>query len=572
MKHKLATTLLLVAALVMSTLASFSVAGPAMAAPPDDPDTPLPNWQIDGDCPKDLGKKPPCPSDNVVLKWNDELLQAIRQNAAATGPTVTARALGVLHTAMYDAWAAYDPTAKGTREDGPRQQAVNSEADKSKAISYAAYRVLVDLFPGMAAKGDFDAQMAELQYTPIVLGDYDPANPSVVVKTPEGVGNKAGFAVVNARKKDGSNPTLNPGAKADDPTDDTIAYPNPACTPVVTSDCYTPKNKWNEVKDPENLWRWQPLCVPTLAGVNAGVPPTPADGNCGDLAPTSNYAIQRPLTPQWGKITPFALSSPLLFDVPGPPKNADGSYSTKDIQTAVDDTADLTDAEKVMAEYWADGPGSEFPPGHMAVFAQALSRKRSHSVDTDVKLFFALGNALLDSSIASWAHKYNYDYWRPITAIRYHPAFKNKTVRSWRGPYNGYESVPGSEWRPYQAPHVVTPGFPEYVSGHSTFSGAGGYVLATFRGTDLFGATVTIMPGTSLFEPKNDAHPVGTPVNKVVLSWPTFTAASNEAGMSRRYGGIHFKSGDEHGRYLGQMVGRHAYSKAQSYIKGYAGY
>jgi hypothetical protein len=199
-------------------------------------------------------------------------------------------------------------------------------------------------------------------------------------------------------------------------------------------------------------------------------------------------AIQRPLTPHWGKIASFSLISPLQYNVPGPPKNPDGSYSTADIQTAVDDTADLTDAEKVTAEYWAGGPDTEFPPGHMAVFAQILSRKRGHCLDTDAKMFLALGNALLDASIASWAHKYRCDYWRPITAIRPHPNFATKTVRSWLGPYNGYGDVPGSQWRPYQAPNVVTSGFPEYVSGHSAFSGAGGHILMNFTVSDVFGA------------------------------------------------------------------------------------
>src|SRR4029453_3070759 len=105
MKHKLATTLLVVAAVVISTLASFSVATKALAVPQDDPATRQAFWPINGDCPNNPGIKPPCPGDNVILKWDDELLQAIRANPAATGPTVTARALGVLHTATYDAGA-----------------------------------------------------------------------------------------------------------------------------------------------------------------------------------------------------------------------------------------------------------------------------------------------------------------------------------------------------------------------------------------------------------------------------------------------------------------------------------
>jgi hypothetical protein len=145
--------------------------------------------------------------------------------------------------------------------------------------------------------------------------------------------------------------------------------------------------------------------------------------------------------------------------------------SPEDVVTAVGDTADLDDPSKIKAEYWADGPRSEFPPGHWAVFAQALSRQRRHSLDDDVKLFFTLGNALMDASIAAWAWKYKYDYVRPITGIREH--YRGRQVTSWLGPYQGYGLVQGERWIPYQELNVVTPPFPEYVSGHSTFSAAG---------------------------------------------------------------------------------------------------
>jgi hypothetical protein len=537
-KHKLATTLLVVAAVVMSTLASFSVATKALAVPPDDPDTPQTFWPINGDCPNNPGIKPPCPGDNVILKWDDELLQAIRANPAATGPTVTARALGVLHTATYDAWAAYDPVAKVTRPDGPSQQAKASITldNKTKAISYAAYRVLLDLFP--ARKADFDAQMAELLYDPDDLGDFNPANPSAPVATPQGVGNKAAYAVITFRHSDGANQL---GGYAD-------------------TTGYQPVNTWDKVNDP---WRWQPLCVLTATGVANGMPPIPPPGNNCD---PPNYTIQRPLTPQWGNITPFASLSAIQYKVPGPPKNPDGTCcSPTDIETALADTSNLDDVKKAKAEYWADGPRTEFPPGHTAVFAQALSRKRGHSLDTDTKLFFALGNAMLDSSIAAWREKYKWDFVRPVTAIREH--YKGQLINSWLGPGHSpsYGLVPAEQWMPYQALTVVTPGFPEYVSGHSTFSGAGSQILLGFTGSDAFNASVTIPAGSLKIEP-------GSPAADVTLSWSTFTAAADEAGWSRRYGGIHFYSGDTHGRMLGKMVGSNAWSKAQAYIKGYAGY
>jgi Domain of unknown function (DUF6851)/VCPO second helical-bundle domain len=527
-KHKLAMTLLVVAALVVSTLATFPVAGPVLAAPPDDPDTPPTPWPVDDP------RYRPSINDNVILKWDEELLQAIRANPAATGPTVTARALGFLHTATYDAWETYDKVAKGTRPNGIPEQTLSkdptvAQATKSKAISYAAYRVLVDLFPARTA--DFDAQMAEL--------GYDPNEPSTDPATPQGVGTQAAQAVIAFRHADGSNQTLDTKGTPD-PSDDTVTYPY-----LCTSNCYVPVNSGDTVTD---WWRWQPLRVPLGTGNE-----------------------QKPLAPHWGQVKPFALLSALQYKVPGPPKNPDGTYSTAEIQMALDDTADLTDTEKVRAEYWADGPHSEFPPGHWALFAQVLSRKRGHSLDTDAQMFFALGNALLDSSVAAWAQKYKYDFVRPITAIRYHPAFKDRTVRSWLGPYQGFGDVPGSQWLPYQSPNVVNPPFPEYVSGHSTFSGAAREVLLGFTGSDAFGATVTINAGTSLFEPRTDTQ-VGTPETDVTLSWPTLKAAADDAGLSRRNGGIHFYSGDLHGRSLGGMVGANAWSKARAYIKGYTGY
>jgi membrane-associated phospholipid phosphatase len=104
------------------------------------------------------------------------------------------------------------------------------------------------------------------------------------------------------------------------------------------------------------------------------------------------------------------------------------------------------------------------------------------------------------------------------------------------------------------------------VSGHSTFSAAGARVLRTFFGSDSFGASVTIRAGTSRIEPRTATQP-GSPAKDVTLYWPTLAAAAAEAGQSRRYGGIHFPSGDLHGRSLGDAVGGDAWTKAQSYIR-----
>jgi hypothetical protein len=536
MRQKLTIYGVVAVALVLSTLTVKGVArtpADAAARPKPSPSpTASPTW--------DLDSYPPNPAtDNVVLTWNEQLLETIRKNPAGTGPTITARALGVVHTSMYDAWAAYDPVAKRTRTTGVARRPADERtlSNKSKAISFAAYKTLVDLFP--YRKPTYDAQMLALGYA------IDGSDTSI----PATVGTAAAQANIDFRHTDNSNQTHN--------ADNTVSYPYDCSKLPTGATCYSPVNQWNNVTD---RWAWQPLCVLTPAGVTAGMPTTPPDGTCEG----PYYGVQRPLTPQWRYMRPFALLDALQYKVPGPPKNADGTYSAADVEQEYKDGTNLDDVAKAKAEYWADGPASVFPPGHDMLFAQALSRKRGHSLDTDVKLFFALGNAMLDSSIAAWAQKYIYDFVRPITAIREH--YSGQQIISWKGPHQGFGLVPAEQWMPYQALHVVTPPFPEYVSGHSTFSGAGAQVLMAFTGSDAFNARVTIKAGSSAFEPGT------TPSVDVTLSWPTFTAAADEAGMSRRYGGIHFYSGDIHGRMLGKMVGSNAFSKAQSYIQGYSGY
>src|SRR4029453_4038708 len=140
MKYRLVTSLLVVG-LVVATFAATSArtTHPARAAGSI--------FYVDSCPPGSVATKPPCDGDNVILRWDEQLLSAIRAYPRQTGPTIAARALGVLHTATYDAWAAYDPVAKVTRPDGPAQQQANTLDNKSKAISFAAFRVLNDLFP-----------------------------------------------------------------------------------------------------------------------------------------------------------------------------------------------------------------------------------------------------------------------------------------------------------------------------------------------------------------------------------------------------------------------------------------
>src|SRR5687768_13297647 len=169
---------------------------------------------------------------NAALRWNQTSLEAVSN--ATLGPPMVARALAIVHTAMYDAWAAYDETAVGTRLGASlrRPSAEHTLANKSEAVSYAAYRALVDLFPAQVAR--FDTRMAAL--------GLDPANATQDATTPAGIGNRAAAAVLSFRHRDGSNQhgTLGPTGQ---PYSDYTGY-----VPANTPDAITDPNRWQPLR------------------------------------------------------------------------------------------------------------------------------------------------------------------------------------------------------------------------------------------------------------------------------------------------------------------------------------
>ncbi len=372
--------------------------------------------------------------DNVVLQWDAAALQAVRNTRM--GPPMVSRALAIVHTSMYDAWAAYDTVAVGTRLGGTlrRPLAEHSLANKQKAVSFAAYRALLDLFPASE-----DPMFVLLMNS---LG-YDPNDNSTDTTTPAGIGNVAASAVISFRHEDGSNQLgdLNPGAYSD----------------------YTGYQPVNSVDEVTELNRWQPLRLPS-------------------------GQVQQFLAPHWERVVPFALTSAFQFrpDLE-PAPFSDGSLNLRYRIQAVEvlvASARLGDREKMIAEYWSDGPATETPPGHWCLLAQYVSRRDGHSLDDDVKMYFALTNGLLDAGIAVWECKRFFDYVRPITAVR--ELFKGRRVLAWGGPFRGTRPIAGEEWHPYQTESFVTPPFAEYVSGHSSFSTASAEILKLFTGSDNF--------------------------------------------------------------------------------------
>jgi hypothetical protein len=460
------------------------------------------------------------PQDNINLRWNSATLEGVRDSKL--GAPMIARALAIVDTCMYDAWAAYDERAVGTQlQEVLRRPAVERTlVNKERAISYAAYRALTDVLPADT----------ESVYKPLMkqLG-YDPNDHSNDIETPTGIGNVACGAVLEFRHHDKSNQL---GDLAQGPYSDWTGYApanRPTAIPVRA-----------KVADPN---RWQPLVF---------------------VSSTGDLMTQQFAGAQWCYVTPFALSKGdefrSLAQTFGP-----AAYGSEEYRQQAEDlvkiSAGLTDREKMISEYWSDGPNSEQPPGHWMLLAQWVSARDHHTLDDDVKMFFALSNAMLDAGIAAWDMKLAYDSVRPITAI---PLLFGGKIRAWGGPGKGTVEMDGAQWLPYQPATSPTPPFPDYVSGHSTFSAAAAHILSSWTGSNRFGYSVTLPAGSSKIE-----HGV-TPTRPVVLKWETFSEAADEAGMSRRYGGIHFERADLAGRKLGKLVAEKAWLRAQSYFDGTA--
>jgi hypothetical protein len=443
----------------------------------------------------------PEPARNAVLRWNDAALSAIK--AAHVRSTIAARALAIVHTAMYDAWSAYDERAVPVyRSKAPPVPAPGrTDEERSAAVSYAAYVALGDLFA--AQRPEFDALLTRLGYRKSAM-------PGPGTAWTEGYA--AAETVLSERWRDGANQLgdLHEGAYSD--------YTG-----------YEPRNSPETIGDPD---RWQPLIV---------------------REPRRRPRMQRFLTPFWNRVTPFALTSAGELR-PGPPvRFAESSAYRAQAERILALSANLTQRQKAMAEYWEDY-GGESSPGRWNRFAQYVSLRDRHSLGDDVKLFFALNNAELDASIAVWDAKRFYDSVRPVTAV--HALFAGKRVRAWAGPNLGTREIDGAGWEPY----IQTPAFPEYVSAHCGFARAAAEVLRDFTGGDAFGMTASIPVGSWITE-RGPAH-------EVRFSWATFSQAADESGESREYAGLHFHAAIVAGDEIGRAAGRAAWERAQRYFDG----
>jgi hypothetical protein len=568
---------------------------------------------------------------SVARQWNEQNLAAIRLDFP--NPTVHARNLFHTSVAMWDAWAAYDSQAAGVLHH-ERAAAVNLEAARNEAISHAAYRILSARYAG-GFNGS--TTLASLSLLMSRLG-YNPVNTLLTGPSPAALGNRVAQTVLAYTATDGAADLAGFMGGGYYPLNDPLPV---AGTGTVML----------------NPNHWQPLRFETAATQN------------GQPAPL----LQSFVGSNWGCVRPFALASladhSLHLDPGAPPALGgatdaafkQGNVAVITFSSQLDpvdgrmidispgsrgnnplgsnagtghplnpvtglpyapNPVKLADFGRVLAEYWADGPSSETPPGHWNKLANEVSdspafkRKIGGSgpelepLEWDVKLYLALNGALHDAAITAWGCKRVYDTVRPISSIRYMggrgqssdsagPSYDplglplvpgvievvtgssaapgerhahlsahvgQLAVRAWTTKISppGVRWILAADWLPYQRTTFVTPAFPGYVSGHSTFSRAAAEVLAHLTGDEFFPG------GVGSFTAARNAYlnfDTG-PTTDLVLQWATYFDAADQAGISRLYGGIHLPADDTPGRVIGSQCGLAAWRLAAKYYTG----
>jgi hypothetical protein len=621
------------------------------------------------------------PAQSVARRWNEALLEAIRNDYAR--PTVHARNLFHVSAAMYDAWAVFDDVATpyllgrrigfftcGFTGIGEPADAV---AARREAISYAAYRLLVHRFSASPeARGSinsFRTLMSELGYNPNVIStDYSSGSAAAL-------GNYIAQCMIDFGLQDGSNELLgyasthyrsvNPPLAPAQPGNPLLRDPNrwqsfslqvfidqaghvlPGNTPYFLGP------EWGSVVpfalDPADRALYERDGYAYSVYSDPGPPPQlAADGSGTSDDYKWNFALvalwSSHLDPTDGVL--WDISPGALGGVEEAQRTVDGlksfyrPFEGGDIgegRALNPHTGRPYDAQvvprgdyaRVLAEFWADGPSSETPPGHWFVLLNYVNdqpelqrRLRGEGselghLEWDIKAYMALGGAMHDAAITAWGIKGWYDYIRPVSALRgladrgqstardqpnyaadgmpLYPGFievigaadslagdtgehvgKIK-MRAWRGPQ--YVGDPGQDvagvgwiraenWWPYQRSTFVTPPFAGYVSGHATYSRAAAEVLTLLTGDPYFPG------GLASFVAPRDAFLTFEkgPSVDVVLQWATYRDAADQCSLSRIWGGIHPPIDDMPGRRLGAEVGRQAFVMAERHFSGQLAY
>jgi hypothetical protein len=429
-------------------------------------------------------------------------------------PTVVSRTLAIWATAMFDAWAAYDEKAVGSRLGGKlrRPKAEHTLENKKKAISYASYQSLVFVYP--ESKEWLAGEMKKI--------GYDPAIVSTDPTTPEGIGHLAANAVIEYRKNDGAN-QLGNEAGGDN-------------SPYADYTFYEPKNTPDNCLDPD---RWQPITF-TL--------------------PDGKKVTPGFLTPHWYRVKPFVMERSDQFRPGPPPKTTtDDALLRKETAQVLEYNAKLTKEQKAIVEFMRDGPRSTGQSGHWLRFAQDVSRRDKHSLDQDVKLYFVIANVAFDAFISCWETKRVYDSSRPWTLIRHY--YKGQKLIGWAGTDGGTKEMPAEEWHPYSPLSFITPPFPGYTSGHATVSGACAKTLELYTGTDKYGFAE---------RRRHCELTEKTAGDYVMLDLPTWSGTAEMAALSRALGGYHIPIDNNVGLEVGRKIAAWSWPRYQEYFNGTA--
>ena len=616
---------------------------------------------------------------SVARRWNEVLLEGIRNDYAR--PTVHARNLFHISAAMYDCWAAYENGAdpyflgrevSGFKTDFDGVPTPNDiEAAREEALSYACYRLIRFRFinsPGAEETLTLaEALMANL--------GYDATNETINYHTgvPASLGNYIAQRIIDFGRQDGS------GEAFDFDNEYYLPVNNALLVSGVGNPSIEDPNRWqplafevfvdqagNEIPGniPEFLSpEWGNTIPFSLTEEDATTftrdgdeyivyndPGAPAYIDPMDNSLSDDYKWGFSLVSLWSShldpsdgvmwdispggignldISTFPTTIPALQDFYNQLSGGDPSTGyTVNPATSQPYPAQMVprgDYGRVLAEFWADGPDSETPPGHWYTIVNYVNDHPDlvkkfkgegdvlNDLEWDIKSYFLLGGAMHDSAISAWSIKGYYDYIRPISAIRYMADQGQSSdpmkasyseagiplesglielvesgdplagvddvnvgkikLLAWKGPdyiedeetdEAGVGWILAENWWPYQRPTFVTPPFAGYVSGHSTYSRAAAEVLTLLTGDEYFPGGVGEFPA-----PKDEflVFEDGPSID-ITLQWAKYYDASDQCSLSRIWGGIHPPVDDIPGRLIGSKIGKQAFNYAEKFFNG----
>lgn len=595
---------------------------------------------------------------SVARQWNEALLEAIRNDFAR--PIVHARNLFHTSVAMWDAWAAYDGDADAVLH-AETASAGDVEAARQEAISHAAFRLLTHRFassPGNDPENPDDPNNTLNQFRALMTSlGYDPDFSDAGEDSPRGLGVRIANTIIAYGLDDGANEINGYSnthyAPANSPLDLDLSG-NPGMSAP---------NRWQPLQQDEGFVDQSGHQVgqaQTFLGAEWGlVRPFALDRNDLDIHPEGGgwewWVYHDPgLPPQLGGAGDAAFKDSMVTVIQysgelDPAGDSDGDWMDISPASLGDNSLGTNDGDgydvnpytgqpyeaqwvrrgdyfRVIAEYWADGPASETPPGHWFTLlndylldSPVLERRIGGAgpelpqLEWDVKAYLALGGAVHDAAVSSWSIKGYHDGVRPISAIRhmaelgqssdsgdtatYHPeglplvpglievvtaataAGKHAglpegeiAILAWQGHGHDPETetsgvgwILAKDWWPYQQKGFVTPPFAGYVSGHSTFSRAAAEVFTLLTGDEYFPGGLAEFCVTPEFLEFEDG-----PTQDLCLQWARYYDASDQSGISRIYGGIHPPYDDLPGRIIGHELGTDAWQQALKHFNGTA--